>query len=252
MNLGLDGRLVFVAGSTRGIGRAIAAGFVAEGARVVVSGRDLKAAQQVAKELGGSTTAAAGDLTEETSIAEVAREIEGTLGIPDVVVANVGSGSLPRGWDVGSADWTSAFQLNLFGSMALLRAFLPAMVKRGNGSAVVIGSIAGLESVPAPVTYSAAKAALMAAAQSLSRQIGGVRINVGAPGNVLFPGGSWERRQGEDPAGVRAYVEAEVPLGRFATPEEVADVVVFVASERASFLTGACLVVDGGQSHRFG
>jgi 3-oxoacyl-[acyl-carrier protein] reductase len=126
------------------------------------------------------------------------------------------------------------------------------MVKRGSGSVVAVGSIAGLESVPAPITYSAAKAALTAAAQALSRQVAGVRVNVVAPGNVLFPGGGWERRQSDDPAGVRAYVEAEVPLGRFATPNEIADVVVFVASERASFLTGACLVVDGGQSHRFG
>lgn len=252
MNLGLEGRLVFVAGSTRGIGRAIAAGFVAEGARVVVSGRDLNNSQKVAAELGGSATAVAGDLTDETTISVVARDIEGSLGIPDVVVANVGSGALPRGWDLESAEWSSAFQMNLFGSMALLRAFLPAMVKRGSGSIVVIASIAGLESVPAPITYSAAKAALIAAAQSLSRQVKGVRINVVAPGNVLFPGGSWERREREDPAGVRSYVDAEVPLGRFATPKEIADMVVFVASERAAYLTGACLVVDGGQSHRFG
>jgi 3-oxoacyl-[acyl-carrier protein] reductase len=248
VNLGLDGRLVFVAGSTRGIGRAIAAGFVAEGARVVVSGRDLNTSQKVAAELGGSTTAVAGDLTDETTIAAVARELEGNLGVPDVVVANVGSGALPRGWDLDSAAWSSAFQMNLFGSMALL----PAMVKRGSGSVVVIASIAGLESVPAPITYSAAKAALIAAAQSLSRQVKGVRVNVVAPGNVLFPGGSWERREREDPAGVRSYIDAEVPLGRFATPDEIADLVVFVSSERAAYLTGACLVVDGGQSHRFG
>jgi 3-oxoacyl-[acyl-carrier protein] reductase len=182
----------------------------------------------------------------------VAREIEGTLGVPDVVVANIGSGALPRGWDVETDAWKSAFQLNVFGSMALLRTFLPKMVQRGTGSVVVIGSIAGLEAVPAPITYAAAKAALAAAAQSLSRQVAGVRVNVVAPGNVIFPGGSWERRQREDPAGVRAYVEAEVPLGRFATPNEIADLVVFVASDRAAFLTGACLVIDGGQSHRFG
>jgi 3-oxoacyl-[acyl-carrier protein] reductase len=252
VNLGLDGRLVFVAGSTRGIGRSIAAGFIAEGARVVVSGRDLTTSQQVAAELGGSTTAVGGDLTDEVSIGAVVSEVEESLGIPDVVVANVGSGALPRGWDLESRDWSAAFQMNLFGSMALLRAFLPAMVKRGSGSVIVIGSIAGLEAVPAPITYSAAKAALTAAAQSLSRQVGRVRVNVVAPGNVLFPGGSWERRQEEDPAGVRAYIQAEVPIGRFASPNEIADVVVFVASDRAAFLTGACLIVDGGQSHRFG
>jgi 3-oxoacyl-[acyl-carrier protein] reductase len=252
VNLGLDGRLVFVAGSTRGIGRAIAAGFVTEGARVVVSGRDLSTSRKVAAELGGSTSAVAGDLTDETVISTIAREIEGSLGAPDVVVANIGSGALPRGWDLESAAWTSAFQMNLFGSMALLRAFLPAMATRGSGSVVVIASIAGLESIPAPITYSAAKAALIAAAQTLSRHVKGVRVNVVAPGNVLFPGGSWERREREDPAGVRSYIEAEVPLGRFATPEEIADLVVFVSSDRAAYLTGACLVVDGGQSHRFG
>lgn len=252
MNLGLEGRLIFVSGSTRGIGQAIAAGFVAEGARVVVSGRDILRAEQVATELGNNCHAVGGDLTDEASIAAVAREVERTLGAPDVLVANIGSGAIPPGWDVDNAAWKSAFQLNLFGGMALIRAFLPAMMQRGSGSIVLVGSIAGLEAVPAPITYSAAKAALTAAAQALSRQVVGVRVNVVAPGNVLFPGGSWDRRQRDDPEGVRAYLEAEVPLRRFANPNEIADLVVFVASERATFLTGACLVLDGGQTHRFG
>jgi 3-oxoacyl-[acyl-carrier protein] reductase len=119
-----------------------------------------------------------------------------------------------------------------------------------HGSVTVISSIAAREAFGAPAAYGAAKAALEAVSKALARTAvrEGVRVNVVAPGNILFPGGRWEQRLREDESGVRAMLAAEVPLGRFGRPEEVADAVVFLASERASFITGACLVVDGGQT----
>lgn len=146
-------------------------------------------------------------------------------------------------------DWQSTLNMNLLGGMALASAALPYLVPQG-GSLTFMSSIVGCEAVSAPVTYSAAKAATLSAMKSLSRLVAahGVRVNAVAPGNVLFPGGSWERKLAERREFFDQYVQAEVPMQRFGRAEEIADSVVFLASERASFITGACLVVDGGQT----
>jgi 3-oxoacyl-[acyl-carrier protein] reductase len=113
-----------------------------------------------------------------------------------------------------------------------------------------VASIAGLESMPAPLPYSAAKAALVNYGKNLSRLLAsrGVRVNSVAPGNVLFPGGSWERHLADRREEVLRYLQAEVPMQRFGRPEEIADLVVYLSSDRASFITGACVVADGGQT----
>ncbi len=129
-----------------------------------------------------------------------------------------------------------------------MTAALPLLIE-SRGSATLIGSIAGLEGLPAPLPYSAAKAALVAYANNLSRLVAdqGVRINLVAPGNIIFPGSVWERKAAEDSDGVARYLAAEVPMNRFGKPEEIADLVAFLSSARASFITGACIVADGGQ-----
>jgi 3-oxoacyl-[acyl-carrier protein] reductase len=127
------------------------------------------------------------------------------------------------------------------------------MVEAGRGSIVLIASIVGLESVNAPLPYSAAKAALISYAKNLGREVArrGVRVNAVAPGNVLFDGGSWARKLAENPDRVRQYIDREVPAGRFGAPAEIADLVAFLASDRATFITGACMVVDGGQTRSY-
>src|SRR3954452_12123115 len=124
------------------------------------------------------------------------------------------------------------------------------MVTAQRGSIVLVSSIAGLESLGAPIPYGTAKAALEHYAKDLSRRVGrhGVRVNTVAPGNILFPGGTWQRKLDADPAGVQSMIAAEVPLGRFGTPMEIGSAVAFLASDRAAFITGACMVVDGGQT----
>jgi 3-oxoacyl-[acyl-carrier protein] reductase len=255
LDLRLTDKVAFVGGSSRGIGRAVAAAFLAEGARVTVTGRDPRPLEEAARgfsdRFGAERVHAfAGDLTDAEAVARALGETRERWGDPDCVVANVGSGTARPGWRLTQEDWDAAFVTNLWGSVRLVEAALPAMVEAGRGSVVLVASIVGLESVNAPLTYSAAKAALVNYGKNLARQVGasGVRVNAVAPGNVLFPGGSWERKLSERREFFERYVEAEVPLRRFGTPEEIADVVVFLSSERASFVTGSCVVADGGQT----
>ena len=255
MDLRLADRAAFVGGSSRGIGRAVARAFLAEGARVTLTGRDPgplgETAAELAAEFGaGRVHAFAGDMTDADTIERALGESRGRWGAVDCLVANVGSGTARPGWQLTQEDWDAAFLTNFRGSVRLAEAALPAMVEAGRGSVVLVASIVGLESVNAPLTYSAAKAALVNYGKNLARQVGasGVRVNCIAPGNVLFPGGSWERKLAERREFFERYVEAEVPLRRFGTPEEIADLVVFLSSERASFITGSCVVADGGQT----
>lgn len=255
MDLQLADKVAFVGGSSRGIGRATARAFLAEGARVVVTGRDAEALGETAREFEGEfgqdrLFAFAGDLTDAETIARALNETRSRWGCVDCLVSNVGSGTAAAGWRLTPADWDAAFQTNLWSAVRLVEAALPAMSEAGGGSIVLVASIVGLESVNAPLTYSAAKAALINYSKNLARQVGasGVRVNCVAPGNVLFPGGSWDRKLAERREFFERYVEAEVPLQRFGKPEEIADLVVFLSSSRASFITGSCVVADGGQT----
>jgi 3-oxoacyl-[acyl-carrier protein] reductase len=242
MNLGLEGKRVLVAGASRGIGRAIAAAFVTEGSRVAVTARDPDRLAAAAKEIGAAEHFA-GDMTDPAHSVAVAAALAERWGGLDVAVMNVGSG------DAGNVP-RDAFELNYWASIQCAEAVLPGMVERGSGALVFISSIAGVESIGAPMHYEAAKSALQTHAKALARRVGpdGIRANVVAPGNVLFPGGSWERRLEKDRQRVEGFIESDVPLGRFGKPEEVADAVLFLASDRAAFVTGACLVIDGGQT----
>jgi len=258
MNLELNDKVAFIAGSSRGIGLAIARAFLNEGARVVITGRNLeplaKASKLLAEQANShSILSIQGDMTDPIEIQRALDETESTFGGIDTVAANLGSGSAKGGWELDLEDWHSVLNVNLLGSMSLASAALPRLIARGGGSLTFTSSIVGCEAISAPVTYSAAKAAVQSAMKCLSRLVGphGVRVNAAAPGNVLFPGGSWENKLAERREFFEQYINSEVPLQRFGRPEEIADAVVFLASARASFITGACLVVDGGQTHSF-
>ena len=243
MDLGLSGRTALVSGGTRGIGLAIARTLAAEGARVVVAARTPSDVEQVARELGG--TGAAADLTTEEGCRAA---IEASGGEPEVVVNNLGlrAGS---GWhDTGVVELEAALAGNLFPAVRLSQLALPAMRRRGWGRIVVVSSLFGREAGGAPA-YNVAKAAEISLVKSLAREVGrdGVTVNCVAPGSILFEGGSWWRRQQADPEGIAAFVQRELPLGRFGSPEEVAAVVAFLCSAPASLVAGACWAVDGAQ-----
>ena len=258
MDLGLRDSVAFIAGSSRGIGLAIARAFLAEGAKVVVTGRDPCCLEEAARGLGAAVgerrvLAVPGDMTELSGVQEAFERTSATFGRLDIVVANVGSGTAPAGWQLSREDWQAVLDANLLGGMVLATEALARMFEEQRGSLVMVSSIAGSEAIGAPAPYSAAKAALQSAVKSLSRLAGphGVRVNAVAPGNVLFPGGSWERKLAERREFFKDYIQREVPLKRFGVPQEIADTTVFLASERASFVTGACWVVDGGQTRSF-
>jgi len=258
MDLDLQEKIAFIAGSSRGIGLAIAQAFLAEGAKVVITGRGAEALKQAetllqAQSDGSRIITVQGDLTQEAGITQALDKARAAFGGIGAVIANVGSGTAPAGWNLSRGDWNSALEVNLLGSMALATRAIPYLLEGGGGSLTLISSIAGLEAINAPVGYSAAKAALISAMKSLSRLVGpqGIRVNAVAPGNVLFPGGSWERKLQERREFFEQYIRTEVPLQRFGRSQEIADAVLFLASNRASFITGACLVVDGGQTRSF-
>jgi 3-oxoacyl-[acyl-carrier protein] reductase len=246
VNLELDGKAVLVGGASRGIGLAIAKGFAAEGARVALVGRDEAALEGARAEVGASAAIPA-DLTSEVQAREAVRTATEALGGLDVAVANAGRGSGPTDDAVGSEIWREMLDENLMTAVHVCEAAQEAMT--AGGSLVLIGSIAGLDFHRSPLPYSTAKAALVRYSRDLARRLGarGLRVNLVAPGNIIFPGGRWEQRLNENREAIEDMIEREVPMKRFGTPEEIADAVLFLASERSSFTTGAVLVADGGE-----
>ena len=252
MNLGLTGKVAMISGGSRGIGRAVAAGLAAEGCRLSLCARGSGGLDDAVRELrgqGAEAAASAVDVTDEDQARRWLDETRTRFGDVDILVNNVG-GSRPGGDLTASGDdWRGGFDLNFFSALELCRLVAPSMRERKRGCVVNVASIYGRE-WGGPMTYNAAKAALISLSKEMARELAphGIRVNSVAPGSILFPGGSWDRRQKEDPEAIAAFVEREIPAGRFGTPKEVADVVVFLASERAGWISGACINVDGCQS----
>lgn len=255
MDLELKDRRVLVTGSSRGIGQGIAAAFLAEGARVVLTGRDrLQLRRQEAawnKEFGGERVlTCAGDLTNADHIGKGLQRVEKAWKGLDVLVLNLGSGRSVPGLTADSVEWQRVLSLNLIAAMEMLRLGADMLAAGRSPAVVFIGSIAGIEALGAPIAYGAAKAGLQHAMKSAAQHLAlrGIRANMVAPGNILFPGGTWDRKTKESPEATAAMLQTQVPLRRFGTVEEVATAVLYLASPRAGFITGACLTVDGGQT----
>lgn len=256
MNLGLEKKTVLVSGSSRGIGKAIAEAFLREGARVVVTGRhqkDLDAFLADNKKYRAKVKTFCGDLTKEKEIEKVIALAVASFGSIDCLVPNIGKGAVRFGHEVGSKDWRETFEINLWSAVRLVQKTLPILKKNGGGSIVFVAALAGMEAVAAPITYCTAKAALIAYAKNLSREVApfSIRVNSIAPGNIFFPGGRWEEKLREDRDKFTKYIAENVAMQRFGTPEEIATFAVFISSDRASFLTGECVCVDGGQRRGF-
>jgi 3-oxoacyl-[acyl-carrier protein] reductase len=254
MDLHLRDRTILIAGSTRGIGRAIAVTLLEEGARVCITGRDRDALAAAERELSakGRVLALDGDLSQAEQISKCYAAIAAKWGALDGLIANLGTGSGKAGWDQPEEEWERLFRLNFQASVRLAQGAIPLMLD-GGGSIVFISSITGVEATPAPLPYSAAKGALINYSKNLSRQVAArnIRVNCVAPGNILFAGGSWERQMETHGEAVMQSIRTEVPMARFGKPEEIASVAAFLCSDRAAFITGSTLVADGGQTRSF-
>ncbi|MEK7857829.1 MAG: SDR family NAD(P)-dependent oxidoreductase [Elusimicrobiota bacterium] len=255
MDLRLAGKTALVTGSSRGIGRAVALRLAQEGARVLVTGRNAADVERAVSDISAAAGAGRargfrGDLARLPAAKAAAAAAVSAWGRLDILVANIGSGRGVAGLAGDEAQWRRLIDQNLMASVRASQAVIPRMKAARHGSIVFIGSIAGLMPLGAPLAYEAAKAALGALSRGLARDLAadGIRVNTVAPGNILFPGGVWDLKLRKDARAVKAMLARQVPLRRFGTPEEIADAVAFVASPAASFMTGACLVVDGGQA----
>jgi 3-oxoacyl-[acyl-carrier protein] reductase len=253
VDLELSGKLCLVSGASRGIGRAIAHAFAREGARVAAVARGRPDLDALLGELpGAGHTAITADVATADGATAAVDACVRALGGIDVVVTNVGKSFARDAAAMDDADLGKSLDLNLGSAARVAQRAVPHLIARGGGSITMIASIWGREAGGAP-GYNAAKAAVIALAKALARDYAkhAIRVNSIAPGSIVFPGGSWERRRAADPDGIADFVQRELPFGRFGTPDEVAEVVAFIASARAGWITGACIPVDGGQSRGF-
>lgn len=255
MELKLEGKKAVITASTDGTGYAAACRFLEEGACVMLNGRDRHKAEErkadLEKRFGRNRVfLSVGDMTKEEDIKKLRQYAETVWGHMDCIVANLGSGKPITQGRLESEEWEKSFDINLFSAVKLIQAFDDMWDRDTGGSIVTVSSLAAYNRISAPYAYAAAKQGIRVFSKYLSDDYAkrNIRVNSVIPGNVYYKGGRWEELMAQDEAGVRDYIESFVPLKRFAMPEEIADAVVFLASCRASFITGATLLIDGGQS----
>ena len=248
MDLELAGKVALVTGSSAGIGLAIAQTLAEEGATLVLNGRDSERLNEAKKGLLGATALAA-DVRDPDQCQRLVREVLSIHKQIDILVCNVGSGSSVPAGEETPQEWRRVLEINLYTTTQMVWAATGAL-SATRGNVVCISSICGLEALGGPIPYAGAKAALESFVRNSARPLGkrGVRINSIAPGNILFPGSTWERKLEEDKARIKAMLHDEVALQSLGRPKDVAMLAAYLSSNAASFITGATYVVDGGQT----
>jgi len=258
MDLELRDKVAIVTGSSRGLGLASAKALAAEGCFVTISGRTHAtlhaAAREVAKSAGGDdrVLGVEADLAQADGVKRVIDRTVDRFGGIDILVNSLGIARGAGLLETADEEWQEAFDHTVMPAVRASRLAVPHMTRRGGGSIIIIASIFGREA-GGRMTYNAVKAAEISLAKSLAQQLASsnIRVNSVSPGSFLFEGGSWWKRQQENPAAIAEYVKRELPFGRFGRSDELGDVVAFLASSRASWISGTSIVVDGCQSRAF-
>ncbi len=248
MDLQLKDKVVIVTGGSRGIGRAIARAFIDEGAKVTIVGRDAASLEEARADLG-EVLAVQADLTKANERSKIITQTIQHYGTVDILINNAGGSSGSTVEETALDQFQAAFDLNYFSAVHLSQLILPHLKQKKAGSIINISSIFGRES-GGRVTYNNAKAALISFTKAFADEViaSGVRVNGVAPGSILHQSSNWQKRLEQNPEKIKKFVADEIPAGRFGTVEEVADVVTFLASPKASWIVGATINVDGGQS----
>jgi 3-oxoacyl-[acyl-carrier protein] reductase len=255
MDLQLTDKVALITGSSKGLGLAAACALAEEGCQVVLVARGAEGLAQAAHTVGlvarrpSSVLTVEGDVSTADGCGTAVSRTVAHFGRIDILVNNVGKAG---GGDITTTpdlEWQRALDQTLFPAIRMSRLVVPHMRTARSGVILMIASIWGRES-GGRMTYNAVKAAEISLAKAMAGQLApdGIRVNSIAPGSILFDGGSWWKRREEDPKGIAEFVARELPFGRFGAPEEVGALVAFLASPRASWITGACVTVDGGQS----
>lgn len=258
LDLLLKDKKVLITASSSGIGRAIAETFLNEGAFVLLNGVNeeklVNASQELRSKFGTERVYCyQGDMTDVQKISGLKNYVDETLKEIDILIPNLGSGKPFSEDSLELSEWERFLNINLLSAVNLVHEFLPEMIAKKDGSIIFVSSVAGIERIQAPYGYSAAKAGIISLAKNLAEKYGpyNIRVNCIVPGNIYFDGGRWEQLLAESPQLETDYIKKEVPLGRFGKPEEIAHSVVFLASKRSSFTTGAILILDGGQTRSY-
>lgn len=246
MNLGLKGKNAIITGASKGIGKSIALTLAQEGVNVAICARGEKDLQKTKKELlekGVKVFAQTCDIGKTKQLETFLDNVKAEFGTIDILINNVSALSLEDDY----SDWEASINVDLLGSVKATRKVIPWMTDSGSGNIIFISSVSGLES-GSPPAYAAAKAALISYSKTIAVQLApkNIRVNTIAPGSVEFPGGLWEMAKNHNRP-LYDWVLNSIPFGRLGKPDEIGKVVTFIASPCASWVTGTCLSVDGGQ-----
>ncbi|MED1202221.1 SDR family NAD(P)-dependent oxidoreductase [Heyndrickxia acidicola] len=249
MDLNLIGKHVLITGGSKGIGKAIAEAFVAEGASVSIAARDRGILKKAKDELGGNISIYQADVSNAGEREKLIQSFINDKGKIDILINNAGGSNGGSAEETKMALFYEAMELNYYSAVHLSKMAFEQMKDQKQGAIINITSIFGRES-GGKVTYNNAKAALISFTKALADEaIGfGVRVNSIAPGSILHETGNWKKRIEANPQEMKEFIKREIPAGRFGTPEEIANTAVFLASEKASWIVGASINVDGGQS----
>jgi 3-oxoacyl-[acyl-carrier protein] reductase len=260
MKLNLKNQIILITGSGSGIGRGIADGFLKEGASVIITDLNKKSLLKTVEELSTQYSeekilSFLGNLNKPDILESLYQFIIDEAGGVDHLVCNIGSGKSVPPLDEDVPEFQRMLDINLLNAVGIVNQLYPFLKKSVSKDAcfpsvTFVGSICGVETLGCPVAYASAKSALVSYAKNISFPLGriGIRVNVVSPGNIMFPGSTWEKKIEEDPEKVDEMLKNEVPLQCFGSIEDVANAITFLSSKCAKFVNGANWIIDGGQT----